>query len=158
MKRYIQKNFHNGYVALMASIVISIVLLLLSTEAALLGWSTRFMVIANESKEQSIRVAHSCAELSIGKLLQNPMYRGNEVIEVAGGSCKIFTFVTSEANEKKVIFRVGAVVDAVVIHHEYIYQITDVHIAEPLTPLEVMSPNTAPSFTLTSWREMYTEP
>ncbi len=152
------KKSHNGYVALMASVVISVVLLLLSTEAALLGWSTRFAILANESLESSIHLAHSCAELSVGKFLQNPNYRGSEVLNFKAGICEVSPFIINEVSEKIVTMKVRAVVDQVVIIHEYVYKMTDIHIDEPLSSQILVSSNSEPSLSLVSWREMYVEP
>lgn len=148
----------HGYVALMASIVISIVLLLLSTEAALLGWSTRFAILANESREEAVHLAHSCAAYSVGKILQNTAYRGGETVEFAEGVCDIFAFAISGGSEASIVIKIRANVDTLYATHEYTYRVTDINIEEPYPPDKVPLVNPRPSIGPVAWREVYEGP
>ncbi len=141
-----------GFVALMGSVVISMVLLIITTEAVWLGWSTRYMVLNLESKELSVHLAHLCAAQSMSRLVQNPQYLGNETISYSYGACQIESFSFSPESEPKITVRVRVASGRVVTKHEYEYQLTGIKTGEPL-PATTMSATSVPTVQLVNWRE-----
>jgi hypothetical protein len=141
-----------GFVALMGSIVISMVLLMIAAEAALLGWSTRFMVLTLESKETSVYLAHRCSAQAIHRLLQNPLYLGDETFSYGNGVCQVAPLSVDSESDPVVTVRVRVVSDDVVAHHEYVYQLVGIKTGESL-PVTAMVVTTKPTVQLVSWRE-----
>ncbi len=81
---------NGGYVALMATIVISIVLLVMTVEEGALGWHARFNILGTEAKEQANALAEGCAEQALAAIVTDPSYQGNATITTVGGTCHIF--------------------------------------------------------------------
>lgn len=80
----------SGFVALMAVICISLILLVVTLQVTTLGWYTRTRLLEKEFKVQSIALAHSCAERAALQVILNPLYEGGVTITDARGSCYVF--------------------------------------------------------------------
>lgn len=65
------KNKNGGYIALMTSIFISIILLTITVKQNSLGWDTSFNILMSESKQQSETLAHNCVNIAIASFLNN---------------------------------------------------------------------------------------
>ncbi len=85
-----QKNKNQGYIALMATIVISLVLLVMIVEEGSSGWYARFNILGTEAKEQASTLAEGCAEQAMANLLTNPSYTGNTDTTSPIGTCHVF--------------------------------------------------------------------
>jgi hypothetical protein len=81
---------NGGYIALMATIIISLVLLVMAVKASSSGWSARFNVLGTEAKEQADALAEGCAEQALATLLTDPTYTGDVTIAKDEGTCHIF--------------------------------------------------------------------
>ncbi len=96
MKNPMKKLFptkQDGYIALMATIVISLILLVMTVEESQSGWSARFNILGTEAKEQASALAEGCADQALAKIIIDPTYAGNTSITTSGGTCHIFPIV-----------------------------------------------------------------
>lgn len=84
------KGTQRGFIALMATIIISLVLLVMAVKEGNYGWSARFNVLGTEAKEQASALAEGCAEQALASLLTNPNYTGDATTTTSGGTCHIF--------------------------------------------------------------------
>jgi hypothetical protein len=92
MKR---KN-QDGFVALMSSIVISILLMAIIFSVALTDFFSRFNILDTESKEKSLNLAESCADIANLDLLSDPDTSINNRTESVGDQeCTIFSAQSS---------------------------------------------------------------
>lgn len=66
-----KNNKNRGYIALMTSIFISIILLTITVKQNSLGWDTSFNILMSESKQQSESLAHICTDTAIASILNN---------------------------------------------------------------------------------------
>ncbi len=82
------KNTKSGYIALMTSIFISIILLTITVKQNSLGWDTSFNILMSESKQQSESLAHICVDTAIASFLNNS-YKEN-ITEYPNGKCTNF--------------------------------------------------------------------
>ncbi len=98
LKKYPNKNLplkHSlktgaGFIALMAVIVISLVLLVMTVEESSSGWHTRFNILGTEAKEQASSLAEGCAEQALATMLTDPAYMGNATTTITEGTCYVF--------------------------------------------------------------------
>ncbi len=74
----------------MATIIISIILLVMTVEQGTSGWYARFNILGTEAKEQAMGLAEGCVEQAIAKLLTDPTYTGNSTTTTSIGTCHIF--------------------------------------------------------------------
>ena len=75
-----------GYIALMATIIISAILLVLSVEASLAGFHARFNILGTEAKEQAASLAQGCADQALSAIVTDPSYTGNATTTTSAGS------------------------------------------------------------------------
>ncbi|MFZ2484649.1 MAG: VWA domain-containing protein [Minisyncoccia bacterium] len=85
-----QTHYNKGFIALMATIIISLVLLVMAVNESSSGWSARFNILGTEAKEQATALAEGCAEQALATLLTDPTYTGNATTTTADGTCHIF--------------------------------------------------------------------
>lgn len=69
-----QKN-NGGYIALMATIIISAILLIMVTQESFSGWHARFNVLGTEQKEQAIALSDGCINQAITGLVAGLPYQ-----------------------------------------------------------------------------------
>ncbi len=81
----------SGFMALLATMVIGLVLLLVTVEIGLLGWRTRFAVLAAEQKAQSVTLAHSCADWAVAEFISNSSFVGGATTTIGADSCYVST-------------------------------------------------------------------
>ncbi len=79
-----------GYVALMATIIISAILLVMTVEGSLAGWHARFNVLGTEAKEQASSLAQGCADQALSAIVTDPSYTGDATTTNDIGTCYIF--------------------------------------------------------------------
>lgn len=86
------KNY--GYIALVSSIIISILVLGIALTISSAGYFSRFDILKNEFKERSFALAEACVDTALLKLAQNQSYNGNENISIGNDQCSILSIET----------------------------------------------------------------
>ncbi len=86
---YIQTRV-GGYVALMATIIITAILLVMSVEGSIAGWHARFNVLGTEAKEQASALAQGCADQALSAMITDPSYTGDATTTTDIGTCHVF--------------------------------------------------------------------
>jgi len=129
MQKKLKSN--HGFIALISAIIISVVLLLVATNASLTSFYGRSNILDGKLKVKSSALAEACADHAILKLTINPSYNPtNEVVPVESDTC-IVQSVTS--NNPKIIL----------IQADYRNSITKLRVkVDPAT------------FSVTSWEEI----
>ncbi len=79
----------SGYIALISSIIISILVLGIALAISSAGYFSRFDILKNEFKERSSALAEACVDTALLKLAQNQSYNGNENIGIGNDQCSI---------------------------------------------------------------------
>lgn len=79
----------------MATIIISLILLVMTVEQGSSGWYSRFNILGTEAKEQATSLAEGCAEQAMAKLLTDPTYTGGATTTTPAGTCYIFPIQTN---------------------------------------------------------------
>ena len=101
---------NGGYIALMATIIISLVLLVMIVNEGFAGWMTRFVVLGTEAKEQANALAEGCADQALALLITDPTYLGNSTSNTPGGDCKVFAISPTDLQAGLVTIKTQAVV------------------------------------------------
>ena len=81
-----------GYIALIATIIISLVLLEMVVEESFSGWFARFAVLQDEKSAQARALADGCLDEALVALAANGSYAGSASMQLATGtatSCSI---------------------------------------------------------------------
>jgi len=91
----LQQKQDAGFIALIATILISVVLLTVITGVAHLSFGLRFNILNSELKAKSTRLAEACVQTAILSIVQNNSYTGRETVFVNGNPCYICQVVTS---------------------------------------------------------------
>ncbi len=97
MKRN-SKQKNKGFIALMSSVIMSVILILIIVNTSLTGFNNRFNILDSEIKEMSSALADSCIDILLLGLAQNPAYSGNVNVPVGSNSCSINLRTTSGGN------------------------------------------------------------
>ncbi|MEI6660187.1 MAG: hypothetical protein WCK91_02070 [bacterium] len=69
---YKEYNKQDGYIALMVTIIISMVLLVMVAQEGFMGWHVRFNVLNTEIKEQANALADGCIDQALTSLIIDP--------------------------------------------------------------------------------------
>lgn len=109
-----------GYIALMATIIISLILLVMVANQAFVGSYARFNVLGVEAKEESATLAEGCARLAIAKYITVRTYVGDEIEIFEGGECAILTVLTNEPSSGMTTVRSSASVRGSVTNLEVV--------------------------------------
>ena len=120
-------NRTSGYVALMASVIISAILLVLTITAGSIGWSTRMSVLGFEAKAASKALAYGCANYVIGEVIADSHYIGNATSTYPNGSCYAYLVDFNAISSGLVSVRVLAIVRDSYTRLEVVYDIADTH-------------------------------
>lgn len=124
----IAKKVNSGFIALMSSIIISVILLLIATTFSFTGFSSRFNILDLEMKERSSALAEACVDTALLKLANNPNYPGGETITVSGSdTCTINT--------------IDSIIDPIIIDTKAVFQQanTNLHIKVKKSDISVVS-------------------
>src|SRR5262245_53088178 len=82
-----------GYIALMAVIIIGFILLGLSVNESLAGWHARFNVLSSLNKEQANSLAEGCADQAVASLIAEPTFlsagKADTTTVTSQGSCSV---------------------------------------------------------------------
>ncbi|MDO8443053.1 MAG: hypothetical protein Q7S81_02230 [bacterium] len=89
----------HGYISLISSIIISILLLAVTFAISFNNSSSRFNILNVEFKERSLALAEACVDTALLKLAQNQSYGGNENISVGNDQCSILPIETSSGQK-----------------------------------------------------------
>ena len=90
-----------GYIALISSIIISMLMLMISLTLSFTGFFSRINILNAEFKEISLRLAEACADMALLKLSENQSYQGNENIAINDKQCSIL--IIEAAGDEKII-------------------------------------------------------
>lgn len=90
---------NSGYIALISSIIISILLLGITLAISSTGYFSRFDILKTEFKKRSSALAEACVDTALLKLAQNQSYNGNENIGVGNDQCSILTIETASGQK-----------------------------------------------------------
>ena len=88
-----------GYIALISSIIISMLMLMISLTLSFTGFFSRINILNAEFKEISLRLAEACVDMALLKLSENQSYQGNENIAINDKQCSIL-IIEAAGNEK----------------------------------------------------------
>ena len=92
-------NGKNGFIALGAVLIVTAFVLVLGTAVALTAFLGRAVISGSYYKEISRGLAQSCVQKAMLELATDPLYSGNEIIEVrAGESCEIISVTASSTD------------------------------------------------------------
>lgn len=89
----------DGFVALVSSVIISLVAMAVVFSASFSGFFARNSVSANYTKEISAYLSESCVHTAMLKLQQDIDYAGNETITIGSDNCTIRAVQTSGSNK-----------------------------------------------------------
>jgi hypothetical protein len=145
-------NTERGFVALMATVVISVVLLILIVQMTLLAWSTRFMVLDRESSERTMHVAQSCAQQAALRVLVSSTYAGG-TSTVGEYECVIARVLRHEPSRGLVTVYVQVREGRSQTILEVIYEMNDIYL-ELVPAVGVSGTSVTPEIVRTSWREI----
>lgn len=143
--------------ALMATIVISLVLLVMVVEESSSGWFSRFNILGTEAKEQANALAEGCAEQALATLLTNPSYIGDATTTTADGTCHIFPIQLNFPVMGLVTIKTQAVVRESYANLDMAMEMNDIHLNS--IPNDDISPPSLPpnlNLDLNSWHEVPT--
>ncbi len=90
--------------ALLATIIISIVLLAMIADEGFAGWHARFTVLGTEQKEQANALAEGCADQALASAIADPSYKGSVLSTFPGGTC--FVSPINMTSEGKALIKV----------------------------------------------------
>lgn len=98
---------NTGYIALISTIIISVLLLTITTALSFSGFFVRFNVLGSEYKEKSNGLAEACGDAALLKLAidPDPAHAANQTVQVGSDSCKILDVV--QAGGKYTIYTQG---------------------------------------------------
>ena len=149
-----RKIVHGGYVALMATIVISIMLLVMTVEGGALGWSARFNILGTEAKEQAHALAEGCADQALAAIVTDASYQGNATTVTAGGTCRVFPIQFDTPTEGFVTVKTQAEIRNAFVNLKIVMSLNDIHLGMPVANGE--APIAPPNFNIdtVSWREI----
>ncbi|MES2059837.1 MAG: hypothetical protein V4438_02290 [Patescibacteria group bacterium] len=89
-KKYLRdKSNQSGYVALTATIIIGMVLLVMVAREGFAGFHARFTVLGTEKKEQANALAEGCADQAMASILSDPSYNGATLNSLPSGTCYV---------------------------------------------------------------------
>ena len=89
------KDARRGFVALISTIIISLLLITITVTFNLNGFFGRFNILDNENKEITNSLAEACLDTALLRLTQNPAYTpdpsvpGDQTVGVGNTVCKI---------------------------------------------------------------------
>ena len=98
-----QNNKKGGYIALVTTIILGLVLLTLLLVASNTGLLARFNILDAESKEISMQTAVSCIGSALLKVEQDTQYAGGEILTVGDYLCWIRPRSSGEEMQVQVV-------------------------------------------------------
>lgn len=151
-------NKQNGYIALMATIVIGTVLLIMTMEMSRTGWSTRFLILGTEAKAESLALAHSCADLAVAKIMTDPTYLGDSTTILASGTCYIFPLMLNTPTPNLLTVRIRGTVRQAFTNLEQQYDMADIYLEAIALPASLPAEINDLTVIPLTWQEYGTLP
>lgn len=96
-------NNQGGFIALISSIIIALVLVTITFTLGFSGWFSRFTVLYAEYKEVSIGLAEACAETAILEIAKGNTPAANTIVSVSSNQCMIVSVVGSPQRAVKTV-------------------------------------------------------
>lgn len=121
-----------GYIALMAAIIISAVLLVMAVDASGAGWNARFNILGTEAKERASALAEGCADQALAALVSDPSYVGNAMLSTGHGTCRIFPILFDAPAAGLVTIRTQAEVRKSYANLERVVNVHEIHLGVPI--------------------------
>lgn len=146
------ENKEKGFVALMATIIISLVLLVMAAEESVAGFRARFNILGTEAKEQAASLAEACADYALASLITDPNYTGNSTATFPSGICHVFPLLLDSPSAGLVTIKTQAEVRGSYTNFLIVANLHDVRVGTPLSSSAASSLN--PNVTITSWSEL----
>jgi hypothetical protein len=145
----------------MATIIISLVLLVMVAQESSSGWFARFMVLGIEAQEQASSLAEGCADQALAALIINSSYPGAVTTTIPidsdnDGTCYVSPIQLNTPVAGQATIKTQAVVRGSFANFNVVENLNGVHIggaAQPQygTPTAQALPLT---ITLGSWQEV----
>lgn len=130
-----KKRGNQGFIALVATIIISLVLLVMAADESSSGWFARFNILGTEAKEQANALAEGCAEQALAMLLTDPTYTGNIDITSLDGTCHVFPIQLNFPTAGLVTIRTQGVVRGSYTNLDMAMEMNDLHFSSiPTAP------------------------
>jgi hypothetical protein len=104
------KKKKGGYIALMATIIISLVLLVMTAEEGFSGWYARYAVLGTEAKEQANALAEGCGDQALALLITDLSYAGGDTTVTPAGECHTYPIAFDSPSPGMVTIKTQAVV------------------------------------------------
>jgi hypothetical protein len=92
----------------MSVIIISAILLVVAAAGSLNGFTTRFTLVDDESKQRSEAAVDACADIILSRLASDSTYAGPETVAVGTDSCRVVGAVNPGGSPR--IFKVQAII------------------------------------------------
>ena len=87
--KHSKRPAQGGYVALMVTIIASILLLSMVAQEGFAGFHARFTVLGTERKEQANALAEGCADQAFASVIADPLYSGAILNTLPAGTCYV---------------------------------------------------------------------
>ena len=139
--------------ALLATMVISLVLLMVTVEIGLLGWRTRFAVLAAEQKAQSVTLAHSCTDWAVAEFITNSLFAGGATTTVGADSCYVSSVDRHTPRIDTITVRVIATVLTQSTILETVFVLSQVH-QDAVPASSPVAGSIPPAVSRSTWREL----
>ncbi len=122
----------NGYIALMASVIISLVLAGIAVEVASSGFYARMNIVGGERAEEARTLAQGCAQQAVALLITDPTYTGNATSTFGDGTCHVFPVAFNTPSPGLVTIKTQAQVHGMYSNIVYVENFHDIHFGEPI--------------------------
>ena len=112
----IYQNKQHGFMALISTIIISIILLSMAVSLNLTNFYAQSNTLDSEFKEISFNLAESCIQIALLKIIQNPNYHpDNELMNINSKTCTLISInngaIETMANYKNYTTNLRAQID-----------------------------------------------
>ena len=74
------KKYQDGFIALIATLILTIVLIMVIITTGMSSFFARFDALGSENKRIGFDISESCVNIALLKISQNYNYNGNETI------------------------------------------------------------------------------
>lgn len=92
-------NLQKGYIAIMTSIILSLMMMLVAISLGSANLFTRLNVVDFGNKQLSYFIARSCLNDALFKLADSPSYTGNETLMISDRTCVLSTITVSGSDK-----------------------------------------------------------
>ncbi len=157
MTKYNKNKSQNGYISLISTIFITLILLVVMVEESRSGLSARLNILGTEAKEEANALAEGCLEDAKARILADPSFLGNTDIITGGGTCHIFPIQFDNLVTHTVTIKSQAVVRNSYANLKVIMYMNDIHLySAPEAATGAVAPSPNLNFDQNSWQEIPT--